>query len=615
MEDNKRKEKKRKDRFSITILGVAIYSVLLIVVMAGSYVGVKAILKNNQPSAISMSEDVDEVVDEVADTEQDYEPVEELDESEAEAILDEEVEETAEDFYSEHAVNENEFIDDETGYIDYEKYVFKPSKRDDKLKWNDTVFSKIENVNNPKDSVVNTYNIKRVTATLIDEKSVVYTVYTNPQTEDIEKITEVEYCGDNRRIYDYYYEMGNINYIAQYNMAVEKPVPLTSADIESRYYFNHDEMVRFIYCGDDKATEYSVGDLKSYSSGTVEQYDFLEKSMLNRAYIVYNYAKAKDDYQTVYGYVMDEYLCPLDDVQIKVYSDADGSTIATTHTDGDGYYKFTLKINPTDTYTLTASCETLSDVSVYEITATPGSLEYSVDPIYMAYESDTAYYNAQILVRDAYDSQKVISEAKIKIRRGIGNSDGEVIAAGVLDEMGSAIIPMSAGAYTAEISKGGYETLYLPVNIRADHQAVIGFCVPDIADGSYKAVLSWETSPLDLDFVSISSDGAEVVKSSGDSLGITSAEVISLDNVGSDEYRFYVCDRGSIISGDAFSYNMTKSSALVTVYNCDGVVGCFHVPVASAGIIWEPFEIYNGSILSINNYYHVVEDNPIWMKK
>ena len=67
--DNKerrfRKEKKNKDRFSVTIIGVVIYSVVLIAVMVGSYVGVKAIFRNYDRK---MAEASEEQPAEVADT-------------------------------------------------------------------------------------------------------------------------------------------------------------------------------------------------------------------------------------------------------------------------------------------------------------------------------------------------------------------------------------------------------------------------------------------------------------------------------------------------------------------------------------------------------------------
>ena len=42
-----RKEKKNRDRITVTIIGVVIYSMVLVGVLTGSYVGVKAIFRNH----------------------------------------------------------------------------------------------------------------------------------------------------------------------------------------------------------------------------------------------------------------------------------------------------------------------------------------------------------------------------------------------------------------------------------------------------------------------------------------------------------------------------------------------------------------------------------------
>ena len=602
-----RKEKKNKDRFSITIVGVLVYSILLISVMAGTYVGVKSLFKHQQTeSAITTIEEEKTVEEDITETEEvpSYGDEEQGDGEDEETV------------YNDHTATLSDIMDQDTGLVDYEKILFKPEKRDASLTWKDTIFSKVENVNSPKDAAVNTFNLKRVFAELKNHDQAEYSVFTNPDTENVDKITEIVDCGGNYQIFDYYYDHGNINYIAQYDMSIIKPVSLTSADIESRFYFNKDVMVRYIYCGDGKAIEYTVQDIDAYSQGTVEQFDYLEKDMLNRAYIVLNLAKSLDEVEIIDGYIMDEFLVPLDDVEVTIYSDSDEKEIANGRTDGDGYYRLSVKTSD-DTFTLKANAdrEVFDGVNAYGITAASGSVRYSVDPIYLSYKTNGAFYNVQILVRDAYDSSKGLSGGKIKLRRGISNTEGEVIAVGDLDDTGAILVPMTAGCYTAEVSKGGYETVYFPVNVRVDHQSAIGFAVPDVPQGSYKAVLTWETSPLDLDFKAISSCGMNIYKPSADSLGAIMAEVITIDEVGSDDYKFYVNDYGSISTGDALSYNMTGSKAMVTVYGSEGYIASYHVPVASAGIVWEPFEIFNNKLLPINNYFYSIEDELLWKSK
>lgn len=606
----KRKEKKNHDRFSITIIGVIVYSIILVMVMVGSYIGVKAVLRNYNKKAEALKESVAEEAPEEEAIEPTPTPTP-MPTKAPEKPLPEE-EETVQD---EHEVALSEIFDGEQEIVDYSKELYKPGKRDASIKWRDTVFSRIENPKSPMDAPVNSFVYKRLTVPLADNKSSDYKIYTNPETGVIEKITEVMDCGDSLEVLDYYYDLGNLNYVAQYRTYVDKPVPISSSEIESRYYFRNDVLVRYIYCSDGTATEYALADMDSYSDGTIDQYDFLEKDIINRAYIVYNISKSINETEMLYGYVLDEFSTPVEDAEIVVKKESDGRVVSRTVTDGDGFYKLSVECSADSTYSISAEKEALNGLSVYGITAKYGSGKYAVEPMYLSYTANGAVYNVQFVVRDALDFTKAIAGANIVLRRGINDKTGEIIASGALDDTGCAIVPMYAGCYTAEISKGGYETLYFTVNVRVDHQTAVGFAIPDVADDTVKAVLSWETTPLDLDIKAVSSNGAVVVKSSNDSIGATAAECVSVEYIGSDDYRFYVTDFGSITTGDALSYNMTSSNAYVDIYTSEGQVAHLHVPVASAGVIWEAAEVHNGKVLPVNSYFYSIEDSPLWTAK
>ena len=598
-ERRKRKEKKNRDRFSVTIIGVMIYSVALIAVMVASYISVKAIFRNydNRMAAIEQSEPEKEEVAEKAP-----EPTPSPEPEPEDEIID-------------HELAAEEIADSETGVVDYSQVKFKPAKRNVNLKWKDSVFSRIENIKDPANAPINTYDYKRVSVRLPDNNSSEYKIYTDPETKAVEKITEIEDCGDSRQVLDYYYDNGNINYVASYKTYVDKPMNISSADIEHRYYFRNDCLVRYIYCSNGNATEYTVADIDSYSKGTVDQYDYLEAEMINRAYIVYNVAPSVKETEVLYGYVMDEFSMPMEDASIIVNTESDDTIIAETSTDGDGFYKIAIDCTDDETYCVYASKQTLNEVGVFGITARSGSGKYAVEPIYMGYTNNMTQYPSQFVVRDATDPNKPLSGAGIMIRRGLNNRTGEVMQTGALDDNGTGTVALTSGSYTAEISKGGYETLFLSVIIRLDHQYAIGFAMPDVGENTYRAVVSWESAPLDLNAKAVSSNRGRIISSPVDSLGLTTAETVTIDNAGTDDYRFYVTDFGSITSGDMMSYKMTGSCAYADVYNSDGLIGKFHVPVASAGVIWEAFEIRNKTLLPVNSYFYAVENDTLWKTK
>jgi len=596
------KEKKGRTKFHVSTVGVVIYSVVLIAVIVVSYVGVKTILRNydNMVAAAAAKE-----------TEAEEAKAEESAPSPTATPTPTPQEEVPAD----HNRPAEELTDPDTGEVDYSKEFFKPGKRNKDLKWKDTVFSRIENVKDPAAALVNTFDYRRVSVPLPENRSSEYRIYSDPETGEVVKITEIEDCGEIHKILDYYYDEGNINYIDEYRVYIDCPIDISSAGIESRYYFRNDCLVRYIYCKNQNATEYNVADIDSYSSGTVDQYDYLEKDMINRAYIVYNVAPSIKETEVLYGYVMDEFSMPMEDAKIVVKSESDDRVIAESTTDGDGYYKIAIDCTDDETYCVTAGKDTLNEESVFGITAYSGSGKYAVEPIYLGYTNNTASYSSQFVVRDATDPNKPLSGAGIMIRKGLNDRTGDVVQTGELDDNGTANVMLPSGSYTAEITKGGYETLFMSVIIRPDHQFAVGFAMPDVEEDTYRVVVSWESAPLDLNAMAISSYRAQIFRSSVDSLGLTTAETVTINNAGTDDYRFYVTDFGSITSADVMSYNMTGSCAYADVYNSDGLVANFHVPVASSGVVWEAFEIRNKKVLPVNSYFYAVDDDSLWKTK
>lgn len=602
MKNLEENNKKKKDQFSVTIIGIVIYSIVLIFVMAGTYVGVKAILKNQEAKFEAQEEIVQE------------EPEEEVEEP-IEVPEPETVVEPVEDELNEHSIDLSSICDSNTRYIDYNETLFEPAKRDKDLVWNDSVFSRIENTDQSQESLVNTYNYKRVYGYLLDGTKIVLEVYTNPETELIEKIRTVSQGGDGVEIITYYYNLGNINYITHYSKGIDTPIDISSGAVESRYYFAKDEMVKYIYCANNQATEYVVSDIDTYSEGTVENYNYLEGKMLNYAYINYNVAKVYPESVLVSGYILDEFNQPLKNATITLLKSTDNETVAETTSNDDGLYSVEIDaVNDCDLL-MNVTDFSLCDVKIYHIKAVSGSGEVYPEPVYMSYEGNVQQYNLQILVRDATDMSKALPYADFKVRNGLNNTDGEVFYTGSLNEAGAIIVPIRAGCYTAEVSLGGYENAIFNLVVKQDHQAILGYAVPDLSDETIATILSWDTTPLDLDARIISSNDKREMKSPIDSIGSTTPEVIYIENAGSDEYEYFVSDYTAATAGDPLAYNMSSSNANVSVYNSEGFVTSIHVPQGHGGIVWDVMKIRNKKVIPINQYYYNLEENSYWTTK
>lgn len=118
---------------------------------------------------------------------------------------------------------------------------------------------------------------------------------------------------------------------------------------------------------------------------------------------------------------------------------------------------------------------------------------------------------------------------------------------------------------------------------------------PDkLKENQYEAVLSYnnektgELKPFTLDLNSGKYDN-------------NISQVITVDS-GTD-YKYFVTDQVNGKSGNNLTNDMSLSEAQVKLYNKNGLVGSFQVPVGHSGVVWEVFEIKGSEVIPSNNYY------------
>ena len=118
---------------------------------------------------------------------------------------------------------------------------------------------------------------------------------------------------------------------------------------------------------------------------------------------------------------------------------------------------------------------------------------------------------------------------------------------------------------------------------------------PDkLKENQYEAVLTYDNEklaglkPFTLDLNSGKYDNDD-------------SQVITVDS-GTD-YKYFVTDQVNGKSGNNLTNDMSLSGAQVKLYNKNGLVGSFQVPVGHSGVVWEVFEIKGSEIIPSNNYY------------
>ncbi len=113
----------------------------------------------------------------------------------------------------------------------------------------------------------------------------------------------------------------------------------------------------------------------------------------------------------------------------------------------------------------------------------------------------------------------------------------------------------------------------------------------ELSDGEYAVKLEFETAYAALKpYVLSVADGS-----------MASSPVIKFPS-GEGDRKYYVADIRNGGSNN-MSYDMSVCNACVTVYDKNGIVASFLAPPAHAGVVWEVFEVKDGKILPVNNYY------------
>lgn len=600
-------ENNKQKKISVPIWGIILYSVLLIAVMVGAYFLVHFTISAPKDSSLP----------------QDPAP---STETEASKPLSSELSiptESAQTISSaqtepsqpaESLLNLSAIMTADNYKIDYTTIHFQPAKRDVSLTWKDTVFSTLENLKDPSNAKINTYKFTRKWATRDDGKPMEFEIYTNPETDKIEKITAIEHCGDYLEIMDYYYDNGKINYIAQHQTIIDTPIDISSASVTGRYYFNQDVMVKYSSVEGTTAIEYLLSHLDQYSDGAVSQYNYLEQTMINWAYTTLNAIPALTETEFIEGYVLDEFNSAMSDVEVVVISDSTEKIILKTTTDGNGFYSFTLPVNNNDTFTIRARKQTLEDTFIYNVKALSGCDNYYANTIYMSYIDNVNPYDANITLYDATSNTSLLPGATLTIRNGINALSGDVIATGISDNNGLVKIALRSGNYTGEIKKDDYETAYFPIVINRNHTIVSGYTIKTLNEKEMQIITTHSDSALDIDTLLFTASIPAYVSSKNTGAAPIAESMKVLDShLG--VYKFFAYDYNNCVAGDSMNYALSSSNALVTIFNADGYVDSYSVPAAHGGVIWNVLQIRNGIVLPINHYYSVIPPNSYWTSK
>lgn len=307
----------------------------------------------------------------------------------------------------------------------------------------------------------------------------------------------------------------------------------------------------------------------------------------------------------------------IQDVLVKVF-DSNDYLIKSTYTDINGSFKLTLLSG--DNYRIYLSKDGYLPIEYYNIEIIENSIVY-LQTILQINDSYQGYGDVSGTIVNAFNGAGV-SGLTISLREGFNSTAGTIVASTTTSSNGYySFNNLPAGNYTAEVYGTGYITTYFTIYCLGGEQITEqNFSIsPIISDGETRIVLTWGSSPNDLDSHltgpipgsqsdrfhvywnndSFSHSGSIYAELDRDDTSSYGPETITIYQQTDGIYRYSVhnfSDR-SLTN----SYSLAHSGAQVQVYRGGYLIAVFNVP-ADEGTLWTVFELdgSTGEIISIN---------------
>lgn len=537
--------------------------------------------------------------------------------------------------------------------IEVDTINYEPDVRDESYIWDSTLFYELEDIDttSAKDGEIYSYFVEK--KKFINGKTgneMEYEIYRNPDTDKINKIVSIEYEDKKQAIVEYYYtDDEKVNFIYSYDDVNYIPSYATPNRDGESYLFSKDTMVTWRIIEEGKEVNYCVGakekkriengyhsNVMTYSECSEEEkksYDKKEKLMLNLAYNTWDKITTEEGVSTISGYVHDSADKEIEDVIVELISEDYDCCLCTTTTDTNGFYEIMIPTKDMD-YSIVFQKNGFLEEHVYEVESNVGEINLVQETVYLS-ELDEEEYSCELKFYDALNKSedqhgmKTLDDLDIFIRRGVNNKSGKIEYEANVSKS-SEQISLKPGMYTVQMIKAGYMDSYSSLFVSANTDNVLEmYATPELNEDEYRIVLTWNCKPEDLDShlfapsTDLSSDDDHICfYNMEDSIGNASLDVDDTDGYGPEtttirhiqkgQYKFYVCDFTNCNNNNEESDEMSNSSATVRVYGKQGLIQTFNVPVKKKGVIWEVFEIRNGTIISNQRYYDSIGNRTWW---
>lgn len=199
----------------------------------------------------------------------------------------------------------------------------------------------------------------------------------------------------------------------------------------------------------------------------------------------------------------------------------------------------------------------------------------------------------------------------------VNNASQEGDWTALTDNQGNYSLVLPTGYYTLELEKDGYILGYAAVLSIPDSKKQDAVITPLLGEGEYRIVLTWESTPDDLDahllvykhnifnshvcyYDKVYEDGEIVARLDHDDTTGYGAETITVTMCVKDDRQFLYFVQDSINEFNFGSTALSMSGAKVAVYYENKLIKTYSVPLNAEGTVWYVFWIINGKLVDAN---------------
>lgn len=534
---------------------------------------------------------------------------------------------------------------DDVGVIDLDVRNHTPGTKSAGMKWDNTLFYWLEDADtlSPDDGNIDRCRMERTW--LRDSGSgglIQYEVYRDPDSGEIYKIVSIQEKDGELELTDYYYVDGKPNFIFLRYDSVYTPTYATISKTGERFYFDSDVLVRWRTIRVPQEIEeytltpgdawYPQADYFTESTEVQTAYNEAEIRMLNRAYNTYETLAGGEKIGMVEGCLLDTVGNPVAGAEISIYRDSDDALLYRGVTGEDGSFRIFVYMDDTACHLYVAETAEYRESMVYGLVLTSSASSYSYSLTMHKQGGDeypvTLCAYPAMEVRTGEEGHGVpVTGVTAFIREGSGACQGEITATVTAEADGTLHTNLLSGTYTAQLTADGYMDTYLEFSVDEGAVSRRAYMVSGPGEGQTIVVMTWDGEGVDLDltlFTPYQSTDGDMAHIGGNIMEDDHGNSLVADNDRECEvmlvnsgvrgtYKLYVNDYTDSQAGNYESDTLLTVNVHIYIYDDNGFVADYTVPVGQSGVVWEAAEI-NGSRLSASQrIYSWIEGKSWWI--